>query len=170
MVTGLVTLQPWSDHAGWAVLGDLDLDDALEAALWRGDDAAPLALFADWRAANGWRAGSWVATGRGGRPFAILGLMPTGAAGVAQAALLSRSHQLHRRELAQLAVTLRAELPGFAAERRITRIECRAHARHPTASRLLEAMGFRHEADLPGFGGGAIVFRQFAWTKPREET
>lgn len=161
-----VVLQPWSDHGGWAVLSDLDLDDALEAALYRGDDADPLALFADWRAANAWRASSLVATGRGGRPFAILGVMATGMKGVAQAALLSRSRARHGRELAELAVQLRAGLPAFAGERGLTRIEARAWAGHPTASRLLAALGFTHEADLKGFAGGPIVFRQFAWIAP----
>lgn len=163
----MIDILPFADELAWPVLADLDLNDRLEAALYRGDAAAPLALFADWRAANAWRAASVVAVRRQGRmPFAIVGVMATGAKGVAQAAMLARNHAAWRGELARLAVELRRRMPAWADELGIARIECRSWAQHPTAGRLLEQVGFRPEADLAGFDAGA-VFRQFAWTPKR---
>jgi len=69
--------------------------------------------------------------------------------------------------LARLAVAIRQRIPAFAVKTGINRIEARCWAGHPTASRLLAAMGFAHEADMRGFGrDGTQTFRQFAWTKP----
>lgn len=163
---GGLIFEPWSDERAFAVLRDLDVSDQLEAALFRGDNAEPLALFADWRAANAYRATSLVVLDARRKPFALLGIMGTGAQGVAQAALLARGHRRWRRHLARLAVSLRREIAGYAAGHGFSRIECRAWSAHPTASRLLDALGFVAECDMPGFSGGAIVFRQFAWTAP----
>lgn len=162
----MIYLFPFEDTAAWRVFEDLDLEDRLEAAIARGDSAHPLALFADWRVANAWRTTSVVATRCDREPFAVLGIAPTGCRGVAVAALASRCHAEWRRELARLVVQLRRRLPEFAGEHGLTRIECRCWARHPTASLLLDRVGFRHEADLPGFAGGHETFRQFAWTAP----
>jgi len=42
---------------------------------------------------------------------------------------------------------------------------------HPTAAGFLTALGFRHEATMPGFGiGGAATFLQFAYLPPEEES
>jgi hypothetical protein len=62
---------------------------------------------------------------------------------------------------------IRAEMPAFCARAGIHRIEARCWAGHPTAASLLAALGFTHEADMPGFGpGGAATYRQFAWISP----
>ena len=82
----------WSDELAFQVFRDLDLNDRIEAALWRGDDAHPLALWSDWRAWAGWRAVTRIAVWREGAtilPIAVLGWQPTGAQGVVQAALLA---------------------------------------------------------------------------------
>lgn len=169
----MIRIQPWSDDAALAILRDLDVNDALEAALWRGGDAEPLSLWADWRmagpgsliAAATRQLGAWA-------PFALMALTPTGAAGVASAALMARDHARWRPELIELARHWRETLPGYCAERGVTRCECRSWVGHPTAARLLRHIGFRFEARLAGFGGGAIVFDQYAWTAPNpsEET
>lgn len=152
----------WSDDLAFMVFQDLDFSDRVEAAIWRGDDAQPLALWADWRLWGGWRAVTRVACWREGRnmaPFAVLGLQPVGARGVMQGALLARCHRDWRRPLVHLVRRLRAELPDRAAEWGLTRIECRTWSDHPTADRLLTAVGFRLEADLAGMPG---AFRQYA--------
>lgn len=155
----------WSDDLAFEVFRDLDLNDRIEAALWRGDDAHPLALWSDWRAWAGWRAVTRIAVWREGatmRPVAVLGWQPTGAQGVVQAALLARDHKLHRRALASLARRLRAHLLDHAAEAGLTRIECRSWTGHPTAGRLLRSVGFRLElAELPGM---PAAFAQYALT------
>ena len=155
----------WSDDLAFQVFRDLDLYDRIEAALWRGDDAHPLALWCDWRAWAGWRAVTRIAVWRRGAtllPIAVLGWQPTGAKGVVQAALLARDHKLHRRALIPLARRLRKHLPDVAAEAGLTRIECRSWTGHPTAGRLLTAIGFRLEvAELAGMPG---TFAQYVLT------
>ncbi len=163
-----IALRPYEDFAAMAVLGALDAADALEAELVRGAGASRLALFADWRGMEAWREASFVAVaGAGATPFAVFGLMRTGQAGVGAAALLARDHARWRIALCRLAVILRHGLPGWCAERGIRRIEARAWAAHPTASRLLAGIGFVHECDMAGFGpDGRTRFRQFAWLPP----
>ena len=166
----MILLHPYDDFAAHAVLSRLDPFDFWEAELTRGVATNHLALFADWRAMEPHRIISHVAhTGpdRGAVPFAVFALINTGQAGVAAAAMLARDHAIYRRPMAELAITMRAELPGFAAKHGIHRIEARAWAGHPTASRLLYALGFRPECSMPGFGAdGAVVFHQFAWVTP----
>ena len=151
-----------------AVFNRLDVHDHIEAELVRGVTYTALGLFADWRTAQAQGPVSLVATtGPADRPFAVLALGHTGQAGVAQAALLAADHDRHRRALARLAIEIRRKMPAFAIETGINRIEARCWGGHPTASRLLTAMGFAHEADLPGYGrDGTHLFRQFAWTRP----
>ena len=164
----MIRLRPWEDLAAMAVFHRLDVNDHIEAELVRGASCTALGLFADWRMAQAQGPVSLVAvTGPADRPFAVLCLGHTGQAGVAQAALLAADHSRHRVALARLAVAIRQRMPAFAAETGINRIEARCWAGHPTAARLLTAMGFAHEADLPGFArDGTQTFRQFAWTRP----
>lgn len=166
----MIEARPYDDLAAMAVLSRLDPHDVMEAELVRGAHSGHLALFAEWRAMEAARLVSYVvitSPRRGAKPFALFGLVHTGQAGVAQAALLARDHREFRRPLAELALAIRAGMPGFAAKRGIHRIEARAWFDHPTASALLEALGFEHECDMPGFGlTGRITFRQFAWTCP----
>lgn len=163
----VITVAPYHDDTAWLVLRQLDAADVLEAELMRGTGAQALALFADWRAMQGYRIASHVAlTGAapGRTPFAVFGLVNTGQAGVAAAALLARDHRRHRRDLAQLARAIRDALPRFAAETGLHRIEARCWADHPTAASLLTALGFHRECDMPGFGlRGDVTFAQFAW-------
>lgn len=166
----MITVRPYEDYAAHAVLTRLDHIDQMEAELTRGAKATGLELWADWRAMNPVRLGSWVMVTDGAQPFAVLGLSHTGQAGVAAAALLARDHSRFRRPLAQAAVTIRRRLPLFAAETGLRRIEARAWAAHPTACDLLQAIGFREECRMPGFGAdGRAVFVQFAWTAIRPE-
>jgi hypothetical protein len=164
----MIRLRPFNDLAALAVFQRLDLHDQMEAELVRGASCTALGLFADWRAAQGHGPLSLIATtGPAERPFAVFCLGHTGQAGVAEGALLAADHGRHRVALARLAVVIRSRMPAFAAETGINRIEARSWAAHPTAARLLSGMGFRHEADLPGFGrDGTQTFRQFAWTCP----
>ncbi len=165
----MIEARPYDDHGAMAVLSRLDPDDLIEAQLARGGAVTHLALFADWRALQGARLVSLVlrATRQGRAPFAVLALAHTGQAGVAQAALLARSHDKFRRELVCALRQIRSRLPGVCAEAGIHRIEARSWAGHPRAGAFLSACGFVHETDMPGFGaGGADVFRQFAWISP----
>lgn len=162
----MIELRPFSDLDAMAVLSRLDHADQLEAELTRGASATALSLFAEWRAMEVYRAASFIAFANG-RAFAMFGLGNTGQAGVAGAALLACDHDRHRRALAELALTIRNNMPEFCTERGIHRIEARAWADHPTASGLLTALGFHLECDMPGFGlTGQITFRQFAWISP----
>lgn len=171
----MITLRPFDDATSRQVLGKLDLCDQLECEFVRGrgiDD--PMTLWADWRAMVPAHLLSLVALDRrrDGQgfvdvPFAVLALANTGQAGVGQAALLARDHGAFRVALARLAVMIRRGLPGFTREHGIHRIEARSWGDHPTAGRLLAAIGFRHEAEMPGFGvSGALTFHQWAWTGP----
>lgn len=163
----MITVRPWEDLAGMAVFNRIDLFDLTEAELIRGVPYTSLGLFAEWRMAQGAGPLSLIAHDRA-RPFAVLALGFTGQAGVAQAALLAANHARHRMSLARLAVAVRRRMPSYAAETGFHRIEARSWAGHSSASRLLTAMGFTHEADLRGFGpGGTQTFRQFAWTQPQ---
>jgi RimJ/RimL family protein N-acetyltransferase len=164
----VIRICPWEDLAAMAVFSRLDVHDHIEAELVRGAPCTALGLFAEWRMAQAQGPISLIAvTGPADRPFAVFALGNTGQAGVAEGGLLASDHARHRMALARLAVAIRQRLPAFAVETGINRIEARTWAGHPTASRLLSGMGFRHEADLPAFGrAGDQTFRQFAWTRP----
>lgn len=164
----MIALHPFDDVAAMDVIRNLDPFDRLEAEAVRGAAATHLALWADWRAIEGVRVASWlVRRAATGLPIALVALANTGQGGVAQAAMLARDHATHRRELVALARMIRSEMPRFCAELGINRIEARAWSRHPRASAFLSLVGFRHEADMPGFGiQGEQTFRQFAWVSP----
>lgn len=159
-------VRPYNDEDAWIVLRQLDAYDRMEAELVRGAHTHALSLWADWRALQPHKALSFVVS-TGGMPFAIFGVTATGQAGVGAASLLARDHAKFRRPLARLCVEIRRQLPGRMAALGIHRIECRCWSDHPTAARLLQAIGFKHDCDMPGFGlTGKITFRQFAWLAP----
>lgn len=161
-----VTVRPFDPMACLSVFRLMDPHDHIEAELVRGQAVNGIELWADWRAIEGFRVLSFMAQD-GGTPFAVFGLVNTGQAGVAAGALLARSHERFRLPLARLGVMIRTALPDEAAARGIHRIEARCWAGHPTAARLLTALGFAHECDMPGFGrDGHAVYRQFAWHNP----
>lgn len=163
----MIIVRPYEDLAAHAVLSRLDPVDLLEAGVTRGRATTGLELFADWRAANAFRLASWVVFTGAGDPFALVGLSHTGQAGVAGAALLARDHARYRRSLAQAALLMRRQMPVFAAEHRVRRIEARAWATHPTACDMLFSIGFYPEAIMAGFGpDGMDCFVQYAWTAP----
>lgn len=162
----MIDLRPYSDLDAHAVLSRLDPADRAEAELTSGRAASGLGLFADWRAVQAVAAVAHVAVHRQ-RPFAVFCVIPTGTAGVAQAALLARDHVRFRRPLAELAVALRRAFPGRCRDMGVRRLEARCWAGHPSAAGLLAALGFRPEAILPGFGPqGRHSFIQFAWIDP----
>ncbi|AUC52302.1 hypothetical protein CDO87_03455 [Sagittula sp. P11] len=162
---------PFENAAALAVFRDLDPEDRCEAMLMRGGSCDHLDLWADWRQAQPYCPLSLVLTSAAGTPFAVLAVARVpGCVGLAQAALLARSHKRWRRQLAQAAVLIRSALGGWADEQAITRIEARSWAGHPTASRFLTGCGFLQEATLSGFGpDGRAVFHQFSWTTSRKE-
>lgn len=164
-----VFLEEWQDAPGLEVIGDLDPADRAEILATRGlDRFDAMAHWAEWRALAGvavLRIAWELRAEAPSRPFALLGVMPTGAAGVWSAALLARDHLENARALAVLAVHLKTVLPDWAAGRAVHRIEARAWGGHPRAGRLLRGIGFAHECTLPGFHPqGHGVFRQYAWT------
>ena len=156
----MIALRPWDDALALHVFSDLDVNDALEAQLMLGDEARPLPLWAAWRAAG---PASLIAV-RGERAFAVMALTPF-AVGAATVAMLARDHRRWRAELRQLVRHWRREWPAYAAARGVTRAECRSWSGHPTAGRLLAAIGFHLEARLPGFAGGGVDFDQYAWIR-----
>jgi hypothetical protein len=163
----MIQLRPYDDLSAMVVIERLDAHDRLEAEIVRGAATTYLRLFADWQAQEAVRITSLMAFTPAAKPFAIFALSNTGQAGVAEAALLARDHRQFRRPLAELGLMLRAGIPDFARRMGIHRIEARAWSKHPTAGRLLESLGFRAEADMPGFGAtGAEVYRQYAWLSP----
>lgn len=163
----MIRISTYDDMAAMVVLRDLDPQDRLEAEAVRGEVVSHLSLFGDWRAARGYHLLSLVIRASpSDEPVALLALANTGQHGVASAALVARNHRRYRRQLAALARLIRKELPRFASEAGIFRIEARAWASHPRASKFLSLVGFTHEVDMPGFGrGGTETFRQFAWIK-----
>ena len=165
----MIVVRPFDSLSAIAVFRQLDTNDQLEAEIVRGAPVAALDLFADWRAASGACWFNHVIQTRAGASFAVLALAPTGQHGVAQAALLARNHHRFRRHIAALALRIRREMPVWSAQHGVNRIEARAWADHPSASRFLTAIGFQAECDMPGFGpGGTATFRQFAWM-PQEK-
>lgn len=163
----MIRVRPFDSLSAIAVFRQLDPSDQLEAELVRGAPSPALDLFADWRAATRGSLMNLVAETAGGTPFAVLTLAHSGQYGVAEAALLARDHARFRRPLAELALAIRQRMPDWCAEQGVRRIEARTWAGHPTAARLLAAIGFACEADLPGFGpDGRQHFRQFAWISP----
>lgn len=165
----MIELAPYSNAAAMQVIRHLDGHDLLEAQLVRARPVDALDIFGDWRSAQAAAMLSLVLrdTSTGGMPFALLGLVNTGQAGVANAALIARDHSVWRRPLAVAGLNIRRQMPAFCTEWGIWRIEARCWADHPTAARFLTACGFAHECDLPGYGpGGGHIFRQFAWTNP----
>lgn len=168
-----VQLRPYDNLSAHAVLTRLDPADRAEAALIRGGEADGLDLFADWRAGAAFWIGSRVAVSspvRGAVPFAVVAVTRAIAPGIAHAALLARDHGRFRRDLVELARLLAAELPGWAARERLTRIEARSWAGHPRAAGLLMAVGFCAECVMPGFGpAGRDSLIQWAWTRAAAE-
>lgn len=159
----MLRVLPYEDLAAKAVFDRLDPADHLECELVRGAATTGLALWADWRSMQNLLIASFVACA-GETPFAIFGLSRTGQAGVAGAALLARDHRAYRVPLARLAVRIRREMPDYIAGRGVNRIEARSWADHPTASSLLQGIGFRAECRMCGFGlTGTVTFRQWAW-------
>lgn len=165
----MIELQPYSDHLAMHIFTTLDPNDHIEAEIVRGIATSHLAIFADWRSLEGARLLSVIITDDSAQktPIAILGLSNTGQAGVAQAALLSRNHERFKPQLREVAKQIRRELPEFAEEQGIHRVEARSWSEHPTANRFLRYCGFRLETKMPGFGAtGAFTFNQFAWIPP----
>lgn len=165
----MILIAPFNDTDALPIFRALDPNDHIEADLMRGVTTTGFQLWADWRAADNWRVMSMMAfTGPSKTtPFAVFGLSNTGQAGIASAALLARDHRQYHIPLARLASAIRAKLPSEAGARGIRRIEARAWTWHPTASRLLTALGFEHEADMAGFGpDGSQTYRQFSLLIP----
>ncbi|MBW4972088.1 hypothetical protein KZZ08_00565 [Roseovarius mucosus] len=163
----MIELAPYSNAAAMQVARHLDAYDLLEAQILRAQPIDHLDIFADWRSVQPGAVLSLVLcdASAGGMPFGLLGLVNTGQAGVANAALIARDHGVWRRPLAVAGLQIRRQMPAFCAEWGIHRIEARCWAEHPTAARFLRACGFTHDCDLPGYGpGGGHTFQQFAWT------
>lgn len=167
----MIRLAPFDALAAYAVLRDLDGDDLLEVAMMRGQQVQPLDLFTEWNMAQGQAALSMILKSHAGTPFAVLVVLAApGAAGMAHAALLSRPHRRWWRGLAQAAVLIRRDMPGWADQVGLRRIEARSWAGHPRAGRFLSACGFSIEATMGGFGpDGGAVFHQFAWTRGEQD-
>lgn len=158
-----ISLRPFDDMLSLSVFRQLDPHDYIEAELVRGRVTNAVALWADWRGAEGYRIRSYVAM-QGQTPFAVFGLSHTGQAGVAAGALLARDHAHFRRSLGKIGLIIRNQMPGLLHQAGIHRVEARSWAGHPTAGGLLHAIGFRHECDMPGFGQtGKTTFRQWAY-------
>lgn len=161
----MIGVAPYDPLAAMAVLRDMDPSDRLEVEAARGLRLSHLDLFAEWHGGQPGLALSHVLKADSGTPFALLIVAHSpGFAGVAQAALLARSHWRWRVQLARAAVHIRQEMPGWAKDHGLHRIEARCWADHPTAPRFLAGCGFTQEARMPGFGRGRADFLQFAWT------
>lgn len=169
----MIQTRAYDDALAEAVFRRLDVNDHIEAEMALASSIAPLALWANWRAVQGICAASFVlltAPNAGARPFAVAQLVATGQGGVVSGAFLARNHAQFQRPIAEAVALIRMKLPAFCQDHGIRRIETRCWAGHPTASRLLEHLGFTLETDMPGFGpNGAHVFRQFARTFPASE-
>ena len=161
-----IGIQPYDDHGAMAVLRDLDAYDLMEAQLVRGPVAmSHLGLWADWRSMRPAWVEGYLLTTAGGQPFAVLAIVNTGQAGVAQAAFLARNHVRFARPIAQAAVQMRRSLPVMMATQGIHRIEARCWAGHPTAPRFLASIGFGLDCFMTGFGtDGHASFIQFSTT------
>lgn len=163
-----LTLSHWSDEAAFQVLEHLDTRDALEVLALKGRAVGAWDLHAEWRALSA--AGQVRIARWDGEPFAVVGVVNSGAVGVAQAALLAGDHRFWRWPLAVLGVHLGRVLPDFAREHALYRIEARAWAGHPGGGRLLAHAGFRLEAALGGYHPrGCGVFNLWAWTRTEAE-
>ncbi len=167
----MILVDEYDDLAAMAVLRNIDPQDRLEAQAVRGEVVTHLSLFGDWRAARPLHVLSLVIRdARSHEAIALLALANTGQAGVASAALVARNHRRYRRQLAALARVIRKDMPEFARKAGIFRVEARAWASHPRASKFLHLVGFTHECVMPGFGrGGREQFVQFAWSSAQAD-
>lgn len=165
-------LVPFQDGAAVHVLRGLDPADRDECVLTSplmGDHYALHRCWASIPALPG--SNHVVMSARTLRPCALFMANPTGVDGVASVALLARDHRKHWRELAELCLCLRSQLPVYAQKMGLHRIEVRCWEDHPTAPRLLRAMGFQIEGVLRGFGPeGQHRFIQFAMIISKQET
>jgi len=161
-----VTLHPFHHVAATEVFRGLDPWDEAEAEVALGVALPPERMAEAWGQLADLSFYQAIAAWRG-QPFAVFSLSSAGMAGNASAALMARDHRRFRRPLAELALRIRAEMPGFAASLNINRIEARSWAPHPSAPRILKALGFVPECDVPGLGAdGLSTFRQWAWLAP----
>lgn len=169
----MIDLRPYSDAQANAVLRRLDAMDHAEASVFRGAQTDTLALFAEWRAAAQASVVSLVfvtSPNHGSTPFAVLNVAHTGAAGVAQAAFLSRNHAAWRGPIARAGVMIRARAPEMCRELGIHRVEARCWSKHRTAQTFLTAIGFQKECAMRGFGrDGQACFEQFSLTIKEDE-
>jgi hypothetical protein len=170
-----VICEHWDAEGALAVLEDLDRHDLAEAGVNMGRCLRPLEALTAFQFGAG--AGHDVRVAWAMRadapmePFAILSVIRADTAGVAGAGLIARDHRKWRRALAALAVQIRDRLPGYMAERGLTRIEARSWVRHPTGGHLLVAMGFHHEVLMRGFGPkGAEAFHLFSRIEPNRRS
>ncbi|QPM89147.1 hypothetical protein [Pseudooceanicola algae] len=161
---------PFDNQGAMAVFRWLDANDRREAEIVRGAPQDHIDLFCDWRAVQSVAALSFVLRTERRTPFAVLAVVPTGQAGVAQAAMLARSHEGYRHSMARTAVMIRRGLPAWAQSVGFNRLEARCWAGHPTAARFLRGCGFHQETAVPGYGAdGTETFLQFAWTQDRRD-
>jgi len=162
-----VTLHAFHQVAAAEVFRDLDPWDQAESEVALGQKIPPERMAELWGDMGDMTLYQAVAAWQG-QAFAIFSLSFAGMVGNASAALMARDHRRFRRPLAQLALRIRAELPGCAYDLGITRIEARSWAPHPTAGGLLAALDFHHECDVAGLGpDGRSIFRQWAWLAPQ---
>ena len=183
MSAPILTGRPWRDLSlgplhlwpAMDVLGHLDYSDWWEAtlALGREPDGDLLVRELLRREAEG--AHAFVVwkhnPGGGATPFAVLAVVQLVAQGVGSACLLSKNHLMWPGPLRMLAYALRRDLPAWAAAHGFHRLEARSWAAHPSAPRLLRAIGFEREARMPGFAANGEAFDLFALsTRPGGST
>ena len=157
---------PYSTAEALPVFEDLNLEDLVEQQIASGVALDNLDMFANWTVNGRSLAINWLFRTAEGEPFAIAGLAQGSAAGVGQAAFLSRDPQTFRRPLVKAARIIRTILPEVSRDTGLRRIECRCWRNHSTASRFLESIGFERETGLRGFGpSGDDVFLQYAWLR-----
>ncbi len=103
-------------------------------------------------------------------PFAVICLGQTGYEGVATAEFLSCNHKHFKRELAQTVLMAREVLPEIADKHHLNRIEFRSWSRHPSAHLLGQALGFKRDAVIGGFGGANPIQTEiWSWTRPEHQ-
>lgn len=162
-----LSLAPFAPRAALRVIEDLDALDRVEIQLG-GIDPTPDEILRQFVIQSAGGAHFQIAYAHapegGATPFAIIGVAEALAVGTGSVALIARDHRAWARPLRRLAAGLRADLPTAMCRSGLRRLEARCWSAHPTAPRLLRAIGFAFETELRGFALSSAPWLQFSLT------
>ena len=151
----MIEMWPYRPELAQTVFRDLDPWDRLEAEAFYGRKLHWCELWADWSAQAKGHIFSVVFMARrplGMTPFAVAGIGPSGAGGVALAGLLTADSAKWKRSIARGLLHYAQVVPEICRLNGIRRLEVRSWDGHPHADALLGQIGFVRECRMGGYG------------------